>query len=147
MSNPFVGSWKLLSAVYERDGRTAYPFGREPVGLLIYDDVGNMAVQIMRLNRDDAPRAKTSEGDRAEKRASFEGYLAYFGGYEINEAEKTVSHYVRGSTLPHWVGSVQKRAYEFSGNWLTLSAPATSDKSGAEAVLVWERIERKNNES
>lgn len=137
MINPFVGSWKLLSAVYERDGQAAYPFGPEPVGLLIYDDLGNMSVQIMHSARADPAEAKPA----GHKRAAFAGYLGYFGTYEVSEADQLIVHHVQGSTLRHWVGSVQERSYEFSGNRLTLSAPATTDQAGAQAVLIWERIE------
>lgn len=137
MTNPFVGSWRLISAIYERDGRAAFPFGRHPVGLLIYDDLGNMSVQIMHPHYADSAHTP----DTAGQRAAFAGYLAYFGACEISETETMVRHYVQGSTLRHWVGSVQERTYEFSGNRLTLSAPATTDQAGAQAVLIWERIE------
>lgn len=137
MSNPFVGSWKLISAVYERDGQTAFPFGADPVGLLIYNDLGHMSVQIMQRNRttDEARPPQQENG-----RAAFAGYLGYFGRYEIRADEGTVMHHVAGSTLPHWVGGVQVRNYEFSGRQLTLSAPATRKGQGAMAILVWERL-------
>lgn len=136
VNHPLIGSWRLVSASYERDGRAAFPFGRSPVGLLIYDEHGNMSVQIMHRHYTDSGHTRNTG-----QRAAFAGYLAYFGACEISEAEKLVRHYVRGSTLRHWVGSVQERTYELSGNRLTLSAPATTDEAGAQAVLIWERIE------
>lgn len=135
--HPLIGSWRLISAVYERDGRAAFPFGHHPVGLLIYDEHGNMTVQIMHRHYADSGHTR----DTAGQRAAFAGYLAYFGTCEFIEAERLVRHHVQGSTLRHWVGSVQERTYELSGHRLTLSAPATTDQTGAQAVLIWERIE------
>jgi hypothetical protein len=79
MTNPFVGSWKLLSAVYERDGQAAYPFGPEPVGLLIYDELGNMSVQIMHSSRADSSDSKSVRVNRA----AFSGYLGYYGKSDL----------------------------------------------------------------
>lgn len=139
MKNELLGSWKLVSAVYERNGRLAYPFGKDPVGLLVYDDVGNMTVQIMQRNYADLASSRTQTSKAG--RAAFEGYLGYFGTYEINEAEKIVTHRVQGSTLAHWVGTLQIRAYEFESGQLKLSTTATTDEEkGAVAVLVWELI-------
>ncbi|HYE73383.1 MAG TPA: lipocalin-like domain-containing protein [Blastocatellia bacterium] len=139
MKNELIGSWKLVSAVYERNGRIAYPFGKDPIGLLVYDNVGNMTVQIMQRNYAviSSPRMQASKAGRA----AFDGYLGYFGTYEINEAERIVMHRVLGSTLAHWVGTLQIRAYEFESGQLKLSTTATTDEEkGAIAVLVWERI-------
>jgi hypothetical protein len=137
-SRLLIGSWKLLSAEYRHGETLAHPFGRDPVGLLIYDNAGNMTVQIMHR---DYPQRSVVQKDTLSGRAAFEGYLGYFGRYEIRETENTVMHYVTGSTLTHWVGSVQRRTYECSGNQLTLSTPAMQDQKGALAVLIWQRVE------
>lgn len=136
-THSLIGSWKLLRAEYRHGETVAHPFGQEPVGLLVYDALGNMTVQIM--HRDYTLR-RAGQKDSESGRAAFEGYLGYFGRYEIREAENTVVHDVAGSTLPHWVGSRQSRVYEFSENLLRLSSPATNDQQGALAVLVWERL-------
>jgi hypothetical protein len=43
-----VGSWKLIS-FHSKDssGQTAYPFGKDAQGRLIYEPNGRMAVQLM----------------------------------------------------------------------------------------------------
>lgn len=137
----FAGAWRLVTAEYRHGGKVlAYPFGPNPVGLLMYDAAGNMSVQIMQPNR--AALADMNARQRAENegRAAFDGYLGYYGTYRILPHEQTIIHHLTGSSLAHWVGTEQVRRYEFSGDCLTLSAQATRDKSGAVAVLVWERI-------
>jgi hypothetical protein len=137
----FAGAWRLVTAEYRHGGGVlGYPFGPNPVGLLMYDAAGNMSVQIMQPNR--AALADANAGQRAEDegRAAFDGYLGYYGTYRLLPDEQTIIHHLTGSSLAHWVGTEQVRGYEFSGNRLTLSAQATRNKSGALAVLVWERI-------
>lgn len=141
VNNPFVGTWRLVTAEYQRDGKVlAYPFGPNPVGLLMYDAAGNMSVQLIQPNR--ATLADVGARERAEDegRAAFDGYLGYYGTYEILPHDQIIIHRLTGSSLLHWIGTEQVRRYDFSGNCLTLSAQATRDKSGAVAVLVWERM-------
>jgi hypothetical protein len=137
----FAGAWRLVTAEYRHGGKVlGYPFGPNPVGLLMYDAAGSMSVQIMQPNRAALADADARRKAEDESRAAFDGYLGYYGTYEILPHEQTVIHRLTGSSLPHWVGTEQVRGYEFSGRRLTLSAQATRDKSGALAVLVWERI-------
>ena len=135
ISSSFIGSWKLLSAEYHGAAQTAYPFGTDPEGLLIYDPAGWMSVQIM--HRDYGKERQAANPSATKNRASFNGYLGYFGTYEFDEKNSQVFHRVAGSTLAHWVGSVQQRGYEFIAEKLILSSPATSKGEEILAVLVW----------
>jgi hypothetical protein len=80
------------------------------------------------------------KGAPEEIKAAYEGYTAYFGTYEVNEQEGTVTHRVRGSLFPNWVGQEQKRFFEFSGNGPALKTPPIR-AAGAmvTGILVWER--------
>ncbi|GEM_PF-6774270 len=46
-----------------------------------------MAVQIMRSDRPAFASGERLEGTQEEIKAAFEGYFAYYGTYEVNEAE------------------------------------------------------------
>ncbi len=133
--NSFLGSWKLISAEYKSELQTAYPFGSDPEGLLIYDASGWMSVQIM--HRDYGQKIAVSDNSKPGNRASFSGYLGYFGTYEIDEANALILHRVAGSTLPHWIGSAQQRSFKFIDGKLILSTPATSKGTEVLAVLEW----------
>lgn len=81
------------------------------------------------------------KGTPEEIKAAFEGFIAYFGTYEINEEKGTVIHHVRGSSFPNWVGSDQIRFYEFSGDRLTLrTPPMQAGGITVTSLLIWERI-------
>ena len=137
-ADEFVGAWKLIS--FERRtpaGELTYPMGPNPVGRLTYDAMGRMSAQLMRPDRpkfkaDGAARTGTAE----EKVAAFDGYTAYYGAYSVKDAEHVVIHHVEASLYPNWVGSEQRRAYEFSGDQLILRVT----NAVGESRLVWERV-------
>lgn len=138
ISSSFLGSWKLISCEYRGATRTAYPFGTDPEGLLIYDSAGWMSVQIMHRNY--GQEFQTFNSSSNQNRASFNGYLAYFATVEIDEEKSLISHHVFGSTLSQWIGSVQQRTFEFIEGNLILSSPATSRGNEVLAVLTWTRV-------
>ena len=121
-----VGSWKLIS-FHSKDssGQTSYPFGKDAQGRLIYEPDGRMAVQLMNPNR---PRFASDDPlvtSEAEVRAAFDGYTAYYGTYSVNPDEQTIVHHIEVALLPNWVGTDQRRDFEFDGKYLTLKGPLT----------------------
>jgi hypothetical protein len=136
-----VGSWKLISFhIQDSSGLTAYPFGTDAQGRLIYEPDGRMAVQIMNPNRPwfttDDPLV-TSE---SEVRAAFGGYTAYYGTYAVNPDEQTIEHHIEAALLPNWVGTDQRRHFEFVGKHLTLKGPLLLGGVQGVVSLVWERL-------
>jgi len=141
-NDQFIGTWKLIACEFRSaDRHSDFPFGHDPLGTISYDASGNMSVQIM---RPDCPKFASGDnynGTPEEVRAAFEGSLAYFGRYQVDEAAGIVTHHVVGCTFPNWIGSDQQRYYKFSGKRLTLSAPPMPMKGAmAVGVLVWERL-------
>jgi len=139
----FVGTWKLVSSEFRRsDGEVTYPMGRNASGMLMYDASGHMSVQIIRPDRPAFASGDQLKGTLEEIKSAFEGCVAYFGTYEVNEKKGTVTHHVEGSSFPNWVGTDQRRFFEFYGNRLTLSTPpAPFGGEHVTALLVWERAE------
>lgn len=139
----FTGTWKLIACEFRSaDGRVDFPFGHAPLGTISYDASGNMAVQIIRT---DCPKFASGDkynGTPEEVKAAFEGSLAYFGRYEVDEVAGIVIHHVAGCNFPNRIGSDQTRYYKFPGKQLTLSTPPMP-LGGAMSVgvLVWERFE------
>lgn len=123
MNLSFIGCWRLIS--YQRrgeDGTVEYPFGERAVGRITYDEAGHVGAQLMQPGRPaGAPSA--------------EGYIAYFGRYEVDEEARTVTHHVAAALRPDWVGTKLVRAYEFSGDRLILTARS----GGWTSTITWER--------
>jgi hypothetical protein len=138
----FVGTWKLVSfELRTSTGRVIYPYSQDAVGILMYDAHGNMNGQTMRPGRPAFASGDLMRGTPEEIKAAFEGFLGYFGTYEVHEEEGTVIHHVTGSVFPNYVGENQVRFFQFSGNRLSLSIPPIQ-AGGATltGVVVWERI-------
>ena len=132
--NRFVGTWRLLSfEEIQPDGSINYPYGQDPVGRLIYDAGGHMAVQIMRRDRLLLSSSDPQQVPPEEIKAAVEGFTAFFGTYEIDETEKIVTHRVEGHLFPNSVGRHLKRRFEFSGDRLIL-------KPSDNRRLVWRRV-------
>jgi lipocalin-like protein len=135
----FVGTWKLLAIEVQQVPK------RDWAGLLMYDKTGHMAAQVMPVDRPKFASGNRFLGTPEEIKAAFDWYAAYFGPYEVNEAEGVVIHHVKGSIFPNEVGRDNIRYYEFSGDRLTLTLTNIADgkltpKSSAAARVIWERV-------
>jgi hypothetical protein len=141
VKDDFVGVWRLVTSEFKlADGNTVYPYTEGAIGMLIYDENGYMSAQGMRPDRSFFVSGDLRNGTPEEINEAFNGYLAYFGKYEVNEQEGTVTHQIKGALFPNWVGQDQKRFFEFSGNRLTLKTPPIpAAGTTVVGILVWER--------
>ena len=107
-----VGSWKLISFhSQDSSGQTAYPFGKDAQGRLIYEPDGRMAVQLMNPSRPGFTSDDPLVTSEAEVRAAFGGYTAYYGTYSVNPDEQTIVHHIEAALLPNWAGTDQLRQF------------------------------------
>jgi len=142
-----VGTWKLVSVESVMpSGEVSYAWmGRNPLGLIMYDQAGNMSVQFMRDPRPTFSSASGTHRDASteEIKLAYEGYYAYFGTYEINEREGFVIHHVKGSLWPHEVGQDLKRFVKISENRLIITTPPIQ-RGGKEWFnrITFERVEK-----
>jgi hypothetical protein len=138
-----VGAWKLIE--YEdhlAGGTVEYPFGKNPVGLLIYDDSGHMAVQIMKV-----PHPRVASGDEEkvapeEKGALFDSYVAYFGKYTVDWTRKIITHKVEADLYDVYVGTSQERPFELKDDRLTFSPQWERDGKPVRGIRAFERIRK-----
>lgn len=139
----FVGTWQLVSAnFYDAQNNALALYGESPRGMFIYDSQGYMSVQIMQRDRPPLPKHRSQENALDVYLAVLRGYIAYFGTYTVDETAGTVTHHVRGSLIPDWVGTDQVRFYEFKNNNQQLilrTPPAPLRGETLRGELVWER--------
>jgi Lipocalin-like domain len=104
-TSQLVGTWNLVSYRFAKsDGTATVPMGTDPVGRLIYDARGGMFIEIMRKERPRSTAAVPPQVTPEEAKSAFDGYIAYFGTYALNETEHTVTHRVEASLFPNWSG-------------------------------------------
>ena len=138
----FVGTWQLTA--YEArldDGTVIHPLGEDATGRLMYDEQGHIAAQQMKPGRPTFASGNVYGGTAEETEAAYNGYLAYFGSYEVDDDQHHMSHHVEASLFPDWVGVTQVRIYEFQGeSRMSLTTPplVVAGKKGV-SILAWKR--------
>jgi hypothetical protein len=141
VSEPFVGTWRLVSfAGYDADGRETTDYGPTPRGCLIYDQGGRMSVHITHSERRPFASGNPFRGSPEELKDAFEGYVGYFGRYTVDESAGTVTHHIEGASHPNYVGTDQRRFFTWQGNRLVLSThPDRAEGTDVKYVAMWER--------
>jgi hypothetical protein len=142
----FVGSYRLDSFELRfDDGGVEHPLGADAEGLIVYTAEGFFSGQMMQKGRPKFAQARQSAaqkdfGSDAEVRAAFNGYVAYYCTYDVDEAKRIVNHRIISALLPNWEGQVNVRHYEFKGDVLVLSSPpmTVAGRQGR-SVLHWRR--------
>ena len=142
-ADKFIGAWRLVSAEFRaEDGTVAEsPYGPEPQGLLMYDAQGSMSAQLAQKGRTPFAVADRMAGTAEEVKAAFESYQAYYGHYKIDEREHVVTHTVTQALLPNWIGTEQRRKYQFKeGRLILRTPPILIGGKRLTGELVWEKI-------
>ena len=141
-----IGAWELIDVVEQpEDGSPArHPMGEGAVGLIVYTPDGFMSVQIMQRGHAPAeasagdPYGRTAEDFAAEART----YFAYAGSFAVDEVARVVTHRVRTSLYPGWVGQDQRRVARLDDDdVLELSSAEPSPSAGVpvRTRLRWRR--------
>ncbi len=136
-SDPFIGTWKLISwEVKQPDGTIHYLYGKDVVGYLIYTADGYMSSEIMDPGRQQsdpnflleiAAAQTLPDADRAR---AYNTYVSYCGTYTMEG--NTVTHHVKAGLIPSWMGSEQVRHFKFDQGRLIIEP--------GNQKLTWERV-------
>ena len=136
-----IGSWRLVS--YEdRDasGASVFPYGSRPAGLVIYDSTGHMAIQIMKTPPPDVASDDWDRFTTQEKVALWDGYVAYFGRFEVDLARQVVTHLPEADLSRLYIGRREERHYELKGDQLVLSESWTQGGQRWSGTRVFQRL-------
>ena len=138
-----LGAWELVAYTQIFDtGRAYHPLGEDAVGSIVYTPQHQMSVSIMRTGRTIWASPNPGAGTTAETAEAAAGYIAYAGGFTVDETASVVEHHVNVSLFPNWIGDVQRRLVDLRGDELVLEAAAIADAAGNSATprLRWRRI-------
>jgi hypothetical protein len=135
-----VGTWKLIAMeLVDSDGKVVEAdewLGKKPIGIIMYDSIGYMSVQLMRDPQEPGAFDKYF-ADR---------YYAYYGTYEIvakvgtEGKEGNVIHHLQGSLIRGETGRSFQRTFKISGNRITLTAITPTGITNKK--LTFERVEK-----
>ena len=130
----FIGTWLLVhSQVLNESG--IWEVQENSVGMIgsiNYSGNGYMSFQSSRPDHSEIPDGRIEDMPIEGLRALFSSYSAYYGTYEIDEENGTVTHNIIASSSPSAAGISTVRTYSFSGSELTLL-------NGENRRFVWKR--------
>ncbi len=130
IKSQIVGTWKFVSWVYQdENNKTIHYFDTEAIGVLMYDENGNMNAQIMKSGRKGFISDAISGGTPDESKNAFDSYLAYFGTYYEASPGKVV-HKVNGALFPNWLGNEEIRYGAIVEDKLIITTPPISTPQG-----------------
>lgn len=118
-----IGTWKLLSfeLINKTSDKIFYPYGKNPIGTLIFSVDNFMTVTIMADNRENLSVESIQMATEQEKIKTIESYLSYSGTWRIDNDKIFVTVLV--SLLPNWTNKEHYRHFKISGNKLTFQTP------------------------
>jgi hypothetical protein len=135
-----VGSWLLVEwrIDYPNARPSAWPFGVDAVGLIVYGDDGWMTATMSHRSRTALSAASALKADQASKARAFQEYLTYAGRWSV--ANGRIAHDVEMSLNPALIGTRQWREAALEGARLVLGA---TEPLGAGQLrrhrIVWRR--------
>lgn len=105
--NQVAGTWRMVSATLETDGRIERPYGENPQGMLVFTpDMHFVEV----LTDGDTSRFRLDvrgAGSDDENRRAMASSIGFFGTYSVDEQGRFAGNRVEGATFPNWVGGVR----------------------------------------
>ena len=138
--NKVLGTWRMVSAQIDPDGKNLPAYGSAPNSLLVFTaDMHYVEV----LTDSKIPKFASDErgkGTAPENEAAMAGSIGLFGTYTVDEKGNFSGNRVAGSTFPNWVGSVRTRQelqMVVDGDRMleTFTRP-----EGTKIVIVWQRV-------
>jgi hypothetical protein len=136
-----IGTWELVSAEEHMTDGSKRPFpimGASGKGYLMYS--GDGYVFAAGMNPDRPAWKDGNKPTDTEKLRAIEGFFAYCGRYEIDEARQVIYHYPEVAWMPNFVGTKQERPYRFDGELLTFSGNATNEPEVESWTIRWRKV-------
>jgi Lipocalin-like domain len=100
IKDQIVGTWTFVSALdVQLDGKKTDRWGPNPKGIFMFDAHGHFAQFITRSDLPKFAAGTADKGTADEAKAVLSGFVASFGTYTVNEADKTVITHVEGSVF------------------------------------------------
>jgi hypothetical protein len=138
LKEQLVGTWTFVSATTKRpDGSPQW--GSNPKGLTIFAADGHFSEHVMRSDRAKFTSNNRLQGTPDENKATAQGTISSFGTYTVDEAKKTYTLRIEGSSYPNWEGTEITRPVTITADELTVTNP-TPSVGGPPSQLVFKRV-------
>ena len=111
LKDQLIGTWTFVSSTAKRaDGSPAW--GADGKGQMSLDANGRYFSIIVRSDLAKYASNNRMQTSPAEDKATVQGAIAFFGTYTVNEADRSYTLRVDGSSYPNWNGVDRKQFVE-----------------------------------
>lgn len=124
-----LGTWSVVSAIYEVDGKKSEIFGPNPLGQFIFTADGHFSLTVMRSDRPRFASNNSTTGTPEENKAAMAGFIHLYGTYTFSSDGWQTLH-IEGSSFPNWNGAEQRRRIQVKGDDMTYVNPTPPTGSG-----------------
>ncbi len=123
MKKQIIGSWRLNNFVLNNltINKSILPYGKNPIGILIFSADGFMSVSIMAEERTDFEIESLQMSSSEEKISAIETYLTYAGKWRLEKDKIHVE--VITSLLPNWKNKEHYRTFQLIDETLIFQTP------------------------
>lgn len=135
LKKQIVGSWTLVSAVNDPDGKKIDLYGPTPQGQFMFARDGHFSLFLVRPGRMKFASSNYREGTAEENKAALGGYLSEFGTYTINPDGKSITLHIVASSFPNWDMTDQRREIQITGGQMQIGV-ATGSTGGRNVITV-----------
>lgn len=134
----FAGTWSLVAVENANaDGSKTQPYGESPVGLLVFTNEGDYAIQILKSVRPKVAANDKNKATNEENTSLVQGNNSHFGTYTVDMRRRTITFNVKHAFYPNWEGTAQVRSYTLEGNTLSYIVTNTTNGGSITAKVVW----------
>jgi Lipocalin-like domain len=139
LQEQLVGTWTFVSSTAKLADRSP-AWGANPKGQFSLDANGRYFSIIVRSDLGKYASNNRMQTSPTEDKATVQGAIAFFGTYTVNEADRSYTLRVDGSSYPNWNGTDRKQFVEsITADELTIRNPAPSI-GGPPTQLIYRRV-------
>ena len=130
LKEQLVGTWTLVSAnQVSKEGVKSDRWGPNPRGRAIFEANGRYSFMIFRTDIPKFASNNMNQVTAEEAKTAIQGMTANYGTWSIDEATKTLTTNIEGSSSPNLNGGTQKRIISSSGR-IEIHKPRLADRVG-----------------
>ena len=120
LKDQLVGAWTLVSCDRTTASGAKQPYCVNSNGILILDASGRYAHMIASRDRPKLTTVNRSDAPAEQYKAAAQGFIANFGAWSVNEADRTITRHYEGAMLPNFEGRDVTMSVSLTGDKLTL---------------------------
>lgn len=140
--NQVLGTWRMVTAQIDPDGKNVPAYGDKPNGLLVFTEDMHFIEVLTDATIPKFASDARGQGTAEENRAAMAGSIGFFGTYTVDKEGVFSGNRVEASTFPNWIGQVRTRKelrLVVEGDRMTENFQRPD---GTRIRIVWQRVKR-----